>query len=46
MHKMIYADYIMHDIGQIKAVNIYIEFICMYARLVLGIYGIYIYMYI
>ena len=46
MPKMVYANYIVHDNGQIKAKNIYIIPIYMYAMLGLDIYGPYIYIYI
>ena len=46
MPTMIYTDYIMHEISQMKTVNIYMVPIYMYAKLGLGVYGPYIYIYI
>ena len=42
---MVYTNNIMHVHIQIKAENIYIAYIYMYARLVLGLYGPYICIY-
>ena len=43
MPKIVYVAEIMHDNIQMKAENIYMVSIYMYARLGLGIYGPYIY---
>ena len=40
---MVYANDIMHKNSQIKAENIYMATIYMYARLGLGVYSLYIY---
>ena len=46
MPKILYTNYIMHDNSQIKAANIYMAPIYMCERVELGIYGLYIYVYI
>ena len=46
MLKMVYAAEIMYGKCQIKAANIYMVPIYMYSRLGLGVYSLYIYIYI
>ena len=43
MPKTIYANDVMHINGQRKGENIYMAFIHMYARFILGVYGLYTY---